>query len=303
MKYFIDTEFLEGTQKQRGWFGITIKNWLLIFSAAFMTLAVLLATYNAFYLQWDANVVRLSVVYIIICLYLMRLQQRKWETPPTIDLISIAVVDEREDELYLISKEFNIYEAWFRYEIKEVGDARNMYAIKEYWIRENVLMPIYWRLFCLEYPETAKAAYGGDVNYKNDYNNFAGDHMAHSFGEFKFLVEKHGLSREEIKAQLEDFCNAEFPEFYGYYADYDWVALCWTFGKMMALPKNFPMYCRDLKQIFDDKAKAYFKDRTLSENIGYIKNRDDYPKQEGLVHDALADAYWNRELYWFLKTI
>jgi hypothetical protein len=42
------------------------------------------------------------------------------------------------------------------------------------------------------------------------------------------------------------------PEFWGYYADYDWVAFCWLFGAMIDLPKGWPMYCRDLKQRADD---------------------------------------------------
>ena len=40
-------------------------------------------------------------------------------------------------------------------------------------------------------------------------------------------------------------------KFWGYYADYDWVRLCWCFGPMIALPEGWPMYCRDLKQVLD----------------------------------------------------
>lgn len=52
-----------------------------------------------------------------------------------------------------------------------------------------------------------------------------------------------------IKESLLDFFSGDpSPEFWGYYADYDWVVFCWIFGKMIDLPKGFPMYCRDLKQ-------------------------------------------------------
>ena len=37
-------------------------------------------------------------------------------------------------------------------------------------------------------------------------------------------------------------------EFWGYFADYDWVIFCWIFGKMIDLPKHFPKYCNDIKQ-------------------------------------------------------
>lgn len=38
-------------------------------------------------------------------------------------------------------------------------------------------------------------------------------------------------------------------ELWGYYADYDHVALSQLYGKMIDLPKGFPMYTLDLKQL------------------------------------------------------
>lgn len=63
------------------------------------------------------------------------------------------------------------------------------------------------------------------------------------------------------------------PEFWAYYADYDWVALCQLFGTMMDLPDGWPMYCRDFKQVIDE-------DRL------YV------PQQTGVEHNALTDAQW-----------
>lgn len=62
------------------------------------------------------------------------------------------------------------------------------------------------------------------------------------------------MSRADTKAAILDFVSAggSPPEFWGYYADYDWVAFCWLFGAMIDLPKGWPMYCRDLKQVADD---------------------------------------------------
>lgn len=75
------------------------------------------------------------------------------------------------------------------------------------------------------------------------------------------------------------------PEFWGYYADYDWVVFCQMFGRMIDLPKNFPMYCRDLKQWADQ--------------MGVQKA--EYPKQSETEHHALYDARWNKQLYDFLR--
>jgi hypothetical protein len=43
----------------------------------------------------------------------------------------------------------------------------------------------------------------------------------------------------------------------------DWVA-CWLFGKMINFTKkHLPRYCRDLKQILDDKAEAFINENSL----------------------------------------
>jgi hypothetical protein len=82
-----------------------------------------------------------------------------------------------------------------------------------------------------------------------------------------------------------DSIRGDKPEFWAYYADYDWVALCQLFGTMMDLPQGWPKFCRDLKQ--------------LSVDVGSPKHPPD-PAEE---HNALADAWWNRDLYVFLMAI
>ncbi|ACC81144.1 3'-5' exoribonuclease domain-containing protein [Nostoc punctiforme] len=74
------------------------------------------------------------------------------------------------------------------------------------------------------------------------------------------------------------------PEFWGYYADYDWVAFCQLFGAMIDLPKGFPMYANDIKQ--------------------WCKQLGDpeLPKQDKGEHNALADARWNKQAWEFLRT-
>ena len=92
-------------------------------------------------------------------------------------------------------------------------------------------------------------------------------------------------TRREIRERVLDFCSVEKhgkPEFWGYFADYDWLAFCQLFGTMIELPNGFPMYCRDIKQ--------------LADQLGDIR----IPKPEVEVHHALADAEWVKEAHEFL---
>lgn len=89
-------------------------------------------------------------------------------------------------------------------------------------------------------------------------------------------------SREYIADTVVAFVG-DSPEFWGYYADYDWVVLCQLFGTMMDLPKGWPMYCRDIKQMCDSLGNPRL------------------PEQGEGEHHALADARWNRKAYeWLL---
>jgi hypothetical protein len=92
--------------------------------------------------------------------------------------------------------------------------------------------------------------------------------------------------RLNIKEEILDFLKPtkEDPvQLWGYYADYDHVALCWLFGRMIDLPKGMPMYTMDLKQ--------------LAVHLGNPR----LPKQKSGEHDALADARWNRDVFFFLQ--
>jgi len=93
------------------------------------------------------------------------------------------------------------------------------------------------------------------------------------------------VSRAELRLDVEEFCNPSRygkPEFWGYYADYDWVVFCQLFGTMVDLPKGWPMYCRDLKQWTDELGNPAL------------------PEQGKGEHHALADARWNRQAWEFL---
>lgn len=240
-------------------------------------------------------------------------------TKPTIDLISIGMVAEDGRELYCISKDFNLKEAWNRYQME---DTIAHGWVKNYWIRENVLKPIFKELFERFWKEPD---YLGCVDMKFDLFNL------------KYLINKYGKTNKQIAQEIVSFvmpskedCKIESfseyqkiysnPEFYAYYADYDWVVFCWLFGTMMNLPNGFPMYCKDLKQIYDEKnyklANSLIKDYIpidpmitmciiiASDNISRVidfRQHPNYPKQEN-EHNALDDARWNLKLYNFLTT-
>ncbi len=89
-------------------------------------------------------------------------------------------------------------------------------------------------------------------------------------------------SREEIKNDIVEFIGEDKPELWAYYADYDHIALCQLFGRMIDLPENFPFYTMDIKQ--------------------FCKSLGDpqLPEQEN-EHDALDDAKWNKIAYEYLK--
>jgi hypothetical protein len=94
------------------------------------------------------------------------------------------------------------------------------------------------------------------------------------------------MRRVEIRDALLAFVrdDGEKPEVWAYYADYDWVAVAQLFGTMMHLPKHFPMFCMDLKQ--------------LAVSLGNPR----LPVQGDGEHNALDDARWNKQAYDFLRT-
>ena len=46
------------------------------------------------------------------------------------------------------------------------------------------------------------------------------------------------ISRFEMAQRIKRFIGYDSPEFWGYFADYDWVLFCWLFGRMVDLPKG-----------------------------------------------------------------
>jgi len=253
----------------------------------------------------------------------------------TIELISIGIIAEDGREYYAICNEFDVKAAWNSYQEElpeEMGDP----PIRTYWLRKNILNSIGWELFHMEHK-------GIDTSEITSFSR----------QEFKRLLFKHGKSRKQIANEVKDFvnvntdglcncscgdicvkgktgsaprCNAKELniEFYAYYADYDWVVFCWLFGRMIDLPTGFPMSCKDLKQMLDEKVEALsnielgevvssaylshpLQEKTTPLSLTYKlneikKHHPNYPKQED-EHNALADAKWNKKLHEFINRL
>lgn len=307
MKYFIDTEFLEGTQKTRV---LEILKPLKLHITLFVAIFIAIGFLN--YSMIPFLVILLAIIYNFISF--------KRDEKPTIDLISIGIVAEDGREFYAISKDFNLKEAWNRFDLKP--DINNGGYKKVYWLRENVLKPI-WRELFINY-ELTNDIYSNkasDILVKNvELGSY--DHYF-SFKSLKSLLELYGKTNKEIANEINHFCNSEYhcirakrsicidsdqtpfskkPEFYAYYADYDWVVFCWLFGKMIDLPNGFPMYCRDLKQLFDQK-EDWLRIPTAQNHMD-LKQHTHYPKQDpSKSHNAIEDARWNKQLFDFLAKL
>lgn len=86
----------------------------------------------------------------------------------------------------------------------------------------------------------------------------------------------------DIGQKLLDWIGPD-PEFWAYFADYDWVAFCWLFGSMIDLPADYPKFCRDVKQFAVDNGVYQL------------------PVQESTEHCALDDARWTQEAYEYVR--
>lgn len=208
-----------------------------------------------------------------------------------IDLISIGIICEDGRTYQAISKEF-------RYE-----DA-------DQWVKDNVLMPLY-----RETVSGDQRNYIGPFEFHKRFGK-TNKKIAEEIRQFVFKECKDGFDYNDGTVLDSEMKRGEWaikddpkPEFYAYYADYDWVVFCSLFGRMIDLPAGFPMYCKDLKQILDEKSKSWIGKSTvertqrmgvdITKDIVDLKLHPNYPKQSN-DHSALDDAKWNFELYKFL---
>lgn len=93
------------------------------------------------------------------------------------------------------------------------------------------------------------------------------------------------LEPDRLAARLLAFIREgeRAPEFWAYFADYDWVVFCWMLRRrMIELPKGFPYLCFDLMQSICERGME--KDVLP-------------PRDPAKVHDALEDARWLKRAY------
>lgn len=93
-------------------------------------------------------------------------------------------------------------------------------------------------------------------------------------------------TRKELVTEILAFIDNK-PEFWGYYADYDWVVICQLFGRMIDLPAHWPMYCNDIKQLCMEKGNP---------NLHEVCDTNE-------EHHALVDARWNKCAYNYLRSL
>lgn len=157
------------------------------------------------------------------------------KTPPTIDIISISITSEYNEEYYAILRDFNLKEAWYNYRLIDTS-CNDVKSNREYWVRENTLRLI-WDTWIQE-----KDIWGDwSFTYKN----------------FKKHLKKYGKSNAQIENEIKDFIlkdhfnrfsryghevldyKRENPiVFYSHNIDYNWVAFRWLFNNF---PAEFPM--------------------------------------------------------------
>lgn len=87
------------------------------------------------------------------------------------------------------------------------------------------------------------------------------------------------ISKENMGLEILTFCNVGEPvEFWGYFAAYDYVALCQIWGRMLDIPKPMPHRINDLKQLMNQ--------------CRLLLNQ---PKDQR--HNALVDARWMKKVF------
>lgn len=194
----------------------------------------------------------------------------------TIDLISIGIVNETGKTFYAINKDMRM---------KDIK--------KNKWLMENVMSK-------LPEPNVSHPAMGGSPRCWEEAKAWR------TMDEIKYDIIQY-LGGQDMMDESGCYWHfADKPEFYAYYADYDWVRFCWIFGTMMQLPNGFPMYCKDLKQMLDAKLEGMHlelnpelvvtRSMNLEEKLERFKRMMEVngPSNE---HHALADAKWNKRLH------
>lgn len=205
------------------------------------------------------------------------------EDGKTIDLISIAIVSEDSREYYAINSDCDLKKA-------------------NEWVKDNVIPQLperypqspwdggsfnHWQLSKLWKPKEqikreVASFLGCRYNYSLSICENRWQRLLYNIIPF-FMLDLFQIQLIKIKFELNH--GIEEPEFIGDCCSYDWVVFCQLFGKMIDLPKGFPMYINDIQQ--------------LAKSLG----NPEIPIQLEGNHDALEDAKHIKKVYEFLREI
>lgn len=83
-------------------------------------------------------------------------------------------------------------------------------------------------------------------------------------------------AKEQIATELIEYLG-EWPEIWGWYGSYDWVALCQIYGRMIDLPDKWPKY--------------------QLETMNHITKDYVRPLRVTAEHHALYDAVWQKKAW------
>jgi hypothetical protein len=96
------------------------------------------------------------------------------------------------------------------------------------------------------------------------------------------LAGQERYTRDQAARRIKEFVlrPGERPQFWAWYASYDWVLFAQIFGPMHLLPDGLPHLCMDLQQLWLTSGR-----------------RCPMPPQPANQHHALADARWNLHFF------
>lgn len=109
-----------------------------------------------------------------------------------------------------------------------------------------------------------------------DVWDFNAGHEDYKALKFRWVI------REDVKSFI---MNTPAPELWAYYGAYDHVVLCQLFGRMIELPRGIPMFTNDLMTEINRAGNPRL------------------PDEPERLHNALADACWNKETYEHLQSL
>lgn len=239
---YIDTEFIEGKQSPKGWRGRVLR-WLD-----------------------RCGLVRLS---------------------HTIQLVSIGLVGLDGRELFLVSTDFNPDDAdrWVKSNVLTQlppHQARQELA-PGLLLGTSHVAPLY-----LPNAEIARYVlrYVWPMSYLAELLNQATRTFVYQAWGLDELTDGIGsyLSREQALNLLAEqylYAGSITPTFVADYGAYDWVVFCRLFGRMIDLPKYFPMFVVDLQQ--------------EALRVGY--STEEMGPRNDNSHDALGDAHHNMAVH------